>query len=86
MRYFRIDGNIGRRLCKADRGIKGGRWEALYASTGLDSCSLKLDSMADIHSETLSFLLREAEFVSLSIGLVFYGMLALMVAGDLIPS
>jgi hypothetical protein len=43
---------------------------------------LKLDIMADTSSEKLSFLILETEFVSLGLGLVFYGMLALLVAGD----
>ena len=71
------------RLCKADRGIKAGRWEALYASARPDSRSLKLDIMADRISEKFSLLIREAWFVSFGLDLVFYGMLALLVAGEL---
>ena len=38
--------------------------------------------MGDIPSEKLSFLVLEANFVSLGLTLVFYGMLGFMVAGN----
>jgi hypothetical protein len=39
--------------------------------------------MADTPSEKLSFLILETEFICLGLDLVFYGMLTLLVAGDL---
>jgi hypothetical protein len=70
-------------IYKADRGIKSERWEALYASAQPDNRSLKLDIiMADTPSKKLSLLIREANFVTLGLELVFYGMLALIVAGE----
>jgi hypothetical protein len=47
-----------------------------------DRCSLKLKIMADTQFEKLSFLTRQTEFVVLGLDLLFYGMLALVVAGD----
>jgi hypothetical protein len=73
---------LERRLCNAGKGIKGERWEVLHALARPDSCPFKLDIMADISSEKLSFLILETEFVSLGLNLIFYGMLALLVTGD----
>ena len=54
----------------------------LHALAWPNSRSLKLNIMADTSSEKLSFLIREASFVTLGLDLVFYGMLALVVAGE----
>jgi hypothetical protein len=44
--------------------------------------SFQLDIMADMLSEKLSFLLREAHFMTLCLDLVLYGMFALLAAED----
>ena len=54
----------------------------LHALARPDNRSLNLDIMANTPSEKLSFFIREAEFVVLGLDLMFYGMLALLLAGD----